>query len=350
VEVFPSSDGSLYLLRPAAEDVMIRDAPVGARRLLTGLDGARTCEQLATEFADPGSDVRVDEVLGQLWDLGVLEDASRDADCGLRAEERTRYDRQLVYLGELSPPGVHPEELQVRLATARVTIVGLGGLGCWTAYALACAGLGELVVVDGDRVEATNLNRQVLYTPADVGLPKAAVGARTLRSFNPLIEVEPVARRLEDEADVAEVARSSQAIVELADWPVGKLSTWIARASVRLGVPHLQASQDPPLVRVGPTFLPGATGCAECVAATHRDRYPLYDEVTAFRAGRAEEAATFGPACAIVGGLIANEVVNLVLGLGMPATAGRAATLDLRTLSWEWDAPVERRADCPACG
>ena len=178
VEVFPSSDGSLYLLRPAAEDVMVRDAPAGARRLLTGLDGARTCEQLATEFADPPSGVRVDEVLGQLWDLGVLEDASRDADCGLRAQERTRYDRQLVYLGELSPPGLHREELQGRLAAARVTIVGLGGLGCWTAYALACAGIGELVVVDGDCVEETNLNRQVLYTPADVGLPKALVGDR----------------------------------------------------------------------------------------------------------------------------------------------------------------------------
>jgi molybdopterin-synthase adenylyltransferase len=329
---------------------MIRDAPAGARRLLTSLDGARTCEELAAELADPPSGVRVDEVLGQLWDLGVLEDASRDSDCGLRPEERTRYDRQLVYLGELSPPGVHREQLQARLATARVTVVGLGGLGCWTAYALACAGIGELVVVDGDSVEPTNLNRQVLYTPADVGLPKAHVGARTLRSFNPLIAIDPVARRLEGEAEVAAVAQASQAIVELADWPVGKLSTWVAGAAGRLGVPHLQASQDPPLVRVGPTFVPGVTGCAECLAATQRERYPLYDEMTAFRAARAEESATFGPACAIVGGLIANEVVNLVLGLGLPATTGRAATLDLRSLTWEWDAPVARGADCPACG
>ena len=101
---------------------------------------------------------------------------------------------------------------------------------------------------------------------------------------------------------------------------------------------------------MGPTFVPGETGCAECLAARHRDRHPLYDEVAAFRAGRDEETATFGPACAIVGGVLANETVNLLLGLAPPATAGRAATLDLRTLAWAWDEPIARRPGCPVCG
>jgi bacteriocin biosynthesis cyclodehydratase domain-containing protein len=350
VEVFSASDGSLYLLRPAAEDLMIRHPPAGTRRLLDRLDGGRTYDQLAGELANPAGELRVEQVLGQLWELGLLEDASRDAGYGLRTEELTRYDRQLAYLGELAPAGRHREELQARLASARVTVVGLGGLGCWTAYALACAGVGELIVVDGDRVEPSNLNRQVLYTPGDLGRSKAEAGARTLRAFNPLVSVEPVARRLESEADVAAVADSSQALLELADWPVGELSRWTASAARRLGIPHLQASQDPPLLRVGPTFLPGRTGCAECLAAAHRERHALYDEVMAFRARRTEETPTFGPGCAIVGGLLANEVVNLLLDLAPPATAGRAATLDLRTLAWDWGEPVVRRPECPVCG
>jgi len=159
-----------------------------------------------------------------------------------------------------------------------------------------------------------------------------------------------VARRLEGEADVAAVAESSHALLELADWPVGELSRWTASAAQRLGIPHLQASQDPPLLRVGPTFLPGRTGCAECLAAMHRERHALYDEVMAFRARRTEETPTFGPGCAIVGGLLANEVVNLLLDLAPPATAGRAATLDLRTLAWDWGEPVAPRPECPVCG
>lgn len=338
VEVFAAADGSVYLLRPGGEDLMIRDAPAEARRLLASLDGSRTCREL-----DAG------EALAQLWELGLLEDAA-DAGPALGADAAVRYDRQLAYFAELAPPGVSRGELQARLAAARVTVLGVGGLGCWTTSALACAGVGELVVVDGDRVDPTNLNRQVLYRPGDVGRPKAPRAAAALRAFNPLIRVEPVARRLEGADEVAAVAAGSHALLELADWPVGKLSTWAAAASRRLGVPHLQASQDPPLVRVGPTFLPGRTGCAECLAARHRERHSLYDELSEFRARRTGEAATFGPACAIVGGVLANEVVNLLLGLAPPATAGRAATVDLRSLEWRWDEPIAARADCPVCG
>jgi molybdopterin-synthase adenylyltransferase len=339
VEAFPSGDGCLYLLRPGGEDLMVRDAPATAVRLLARLDGSRTCAELGEG-----------EVVGQLWRLGFLEDAALDSDRRLEPAARARYERQLAYFAELAPPGVHRGELQARLAGARVAVIGLGGLGCWTAYGLACAGVGELVVVDGDRVETANLNRQVLYTPADVGRSKAAAGAGALRRFNPLVSVEPVARRLEGPAEVEEVTAGADALLELADWPVGELSKWAARVSHRLGVPHLQASQDPPLLRVGPTFLPGRTGCAECLTARHRERHRLYDELAAFRARRTEETATFGPACAIVGGVLANEVVNLLLGLAPPATAGRAATLDLRTLEWTWDQPIEPRPDCPACG
>jgi bacteriocin biosynthesis cyclodehydratase domain-containing protein len=325
---------------------MIRDAPAGAAALITGLDGTGTRQQLHARF----SELRVDEILEQLWKLGLLEDADQDASCDLGPQELVRYDRQLVYFGELAPPGVHRGQLQARLAASRVTVIGLGGLGCWSAFGLACAGIGELVVVDGDRVDPTNLNRQILYTPADVGFAKVEVGACVLRAFNPLISVQPVGRRLEGEAEVADVMRGSQAVLELADWPVGQLSTWVARAAHGLGVPHLQTSQDPPLLRVGPTFIPGVTGCAECLAAGHRERHSLYDEQTAVRAARTEEVATFGPACAIAGGMLASEVVNLLLGLQRPATAGRAATLDLRTLEWEWSQPVSRRSDCPVCG
>jgi bacteriocin biosynthesis cyclodehydratase domain-containing protein len=339
VEAFHSSDGCLYLLRPGGDDLMVRDAPESAIRLLGSLDGSHTCAEL-----------REHEVLHQLWGLGLLEDVGRDEDPRLRVAGGERYDRQLAYLAQLAPPGVHRAELQARLAAARVVVVGLGGLGCWTAYGLACAGVGELVVVDGDRVETTNLNRQVLYTPADVGNPKAAAGARALRRFNPLISVDAVVRRLEGPDDVIAVAAGAHALLELADWPVGELSTWVARASHRLGIPHLQAGQDPPLLRVGPTFLPGLTGCAECLTARHRERHSLYDELAAFRARRTEEVATFGPACAIVGGVLSNEVVNLLLGLSRPGTAGRAATLDLRTLDWAWDEPIEPRPGCPVCG
>jgi bacteriocin biosynthesis cyclodehydratase domain-containing protein len=349
VEVFTASDGALYLLRPSTDDLMIQAPPTGAAMLLRSLDGTRTCEQLAAEF-DLRDDVDVETAIPQLWALGLIEDASTDGLWGVGAASCERYDRQLAYFAELAPPGTHREVLQARLAAANVTVIGLGGLGCWTASALACTGVGRIVVVDGDVVDLSNLNRQILFTPADIGAGKALTGAQVLRSFNPGIDVVAISRRLEGEGDVMEAAEGSDVIVELADWPVGKLSGWIAAAANRLGIPHLQASQDPPVIRIGPTFIPGQTGCAECQARGYAHRHELYDELLAHHASRATEAATFGPACAIIGGLLANEIVNILLGSEVPATAGRAAIADLRTLEWSWTESIAAHPDCPICG
>jgi bacteriocin biosynthesis cyclodehydratase domain-containing protein len=349
VSLFTANDGAVYLMRPSGEDLMIKSPPTGATMLLQSLDGTRSRDELAAELG-ARVDVEVDAALAQLWELDLLEDAAQDGAHGLAAEDVRRYDRQLAYLAELAPAGLHREALQARLAAAQVTIVGLGGVGCWTASALACTGVGRLVVVDGDTVELSNLNRQILYTPADVGQSKAHAGAEMLRAFNPSIEIVALDRRLDSEQAIIEVAEGSDVIAELADWPVDRISRWVARAAVALGVPSIQASQDPPILRVGPTFIPGETGCGHCQALSYRRRHPLYDELVAYRAARAQESPTFGPACAVIGGMLANEITNLLLGLAHPATAGRAAMVDLRTLEWSWEEPVVRDPACDICG
>jgi bacteriocin biosynthesis cyclodehydratase domain-containing protein len=349
IDVFTASDGAIYLIHPGGDDLMIKAPPPGAALLLQRLDGTRSRDELRLELGGR-DDIDVDSAVEQLWTLGLIDDAARDGTFGLEPAGLARYDRQLAYFAELAPMGVHREALQARLSAAQVTVIGLGGLGCWTASALACAGIGRMVIVDGDVVEPSNLNRQVLFTPNDLGEHKAEVGARALRAFNPLVEIVPVTRRLDSEQAIFEVAGGSDMIAELADWPVDRISRWVAGAAHRLGVPYIQSSQDPPIVRVGPTFVPGTTGCAECQALAYRRRHDLYDELVAFRAVRIDENPTFGPACAIIGGVLANEIVNHLLGIAAPATAGRAATVDLRTLEWTWGERVNPDPDCPVCG
>lgn len=94
--------------------------------------------------------------------------------------ERQRYRRHLQ-LAEIGPAG------QARLKAARVLVVGAGGLGCPLLQYLAAAGVGTLGIADADCVEMSNLQRQVLYGPADVGLYKAEVAAREVQRLNPLI-------------------------------------------------------------------------------------------------------------------------------------------------------------------
>jgi len=104
-------------------------------------------------------------------------------------EEVERYARHLV-LREIGGPG------QQRLKSARVLIVGAGGLGAPAALYLAAAGLGEIGLVDPDVVSLSNLQRQILYATADDGAPKVERAADRLAALNPHVHVEPIDERL----------------------------------------------------------------------------------------------------------------------------------------------------------
>src|SRR4051812_43254439 len=109
-------------------------------------------------------------------------------------EELARYGRQ-VKLPEVGLEG------QAKLKASSVLIVGVGGLGSPLALYLAAAGVGRLGLVDGDTVEASNLQRQVLYAEADIGEPKVKAAAARLRAQNPHIEIAALAGKLgEDNA------------------------------------------------------------------------------------------------------------------------------------------------------
>ncbi|MBL7927327.1 MAG: HesA/MoeB/ThiF family protein [Bacteroidia bacterium] len=94
-----------------------------------------------------------------------------------------RYQRQIILKGF----GIEKQQL---LQKSKVLVIGAGGLGCPVLMYLAAAGIGHLGIVDYDTVENTNLNRQILYTPNDVGLKKVMVSAKKIKAFNPEIEVE----------------------------------------------------------------------------------------------------------------------------------------------------------------
>jgi adenylyltransferase/sulfurtransferase len=110
----------------------------------------------------------------------------------LTTQERERYARHLLLAGF----GMAAQE---RLKAGRVLVIGAGGLGCPALLYLAAAGAGRITVIDPDRVDVSNLQRQVLYTTADVGEPKAEAAARRLRALNELVEIVPIAGRFSRE-------------------------------------------------------------------------------------------------------------------------------------------------------
>jgi molybdopterin-synthase adenylyltransferase len=343
-ELVTTEAGDIYILRPSDDsDLRIEQPDAAARSLLASLDGSRTTKELDSEFGTN----RARETLRQLSGLGLLDDAADDAN--VSAREAARYDRQLRYFSEVSSGGVAPSEYQRRLREARVLMLGVGGLGTWASYALLCCGLGELVLVDGDRVEESNFNRQVLYREHDIGRRKAVAAAEALAEFDSNCRLSAVARRLESVEAVRELADGMDFVVNGADWPAHDIERWVNAACFEVGVPFITMSHSPPVARVGPLYVPGVTGCFACQERTYRDAFPLYDELVEQRRGRPSEAATLGPVCAFIGGQVALETLHHLTGLVPAASVGTAYVYDLRTMEVSRE-PVPQVADCEVCG
>jgi molybdopterin/thiamine biosynthesis adenylyltransferase len=334
VEVFTASDGITYILEGSGTArFVIRAGMTLERCLLQSLDGrSLTLAELRGRLARAGIEVdagALEGALDQLAGLGLLlEDGG---DTALDAVALARLDRQLAWLSDRFPARRDVLAAQERLSAATIAVLGCGGLGSWTLAAFACAGVGRLVLVDDDVVELSNLNRQILFRAADVGRPKVRAAEEALRRFNPATAVVTHRRRLASEADVAAVVAGASFVVETADWPMYEMPRWVDRACRRHGIPHISAAQHPPLVRVGPLRVPGRSACHDCVEAAARADYPLYDELAAFRAARDRPTPTLGTASALVGSLIATEVLHLLTGAHPPATLDRSLVFDLST-------------------
>ena len=343
-EQIETPEGDVYLLRPSADnDIRIEQPDAEERRLLAAVDGESTLEELRAEFGA----AEVDDLIAQLGELEVVEDAADDE--LLPAGELERFDRQLRYFSDVGSGGITASQCQERLREAKVAVLGVGGLGGWSALALACTGVGEMWLIDGDRVELSNLNRQIQYSEADIGELKVERTAARLSAFNSEMKITTEARRLESEADIAEFIAGADVVIDAADWPAHDIERWCNAACFEAGIPYITMSHFPPIARVGPLYVPGVTGCFVCQEIGYRREYPLFDIAVEQRRAKPSPAATLGPACGLIGGQVGMEVLHLLTGLSKPSTQGVAHIYDLRTMDVKRE-PVVPEPECPICG
>jgi bacteriocin biosynthesis cyclodehydratase domain-containing protein len=343
-ETFTAPGGDLHLMRPSDDNDVVVEAPTDEQReLLRALDGTHRLAELEERF---GSE-EVGQTISQLRELQVVEDAADDD--LIPAPERERFDRQLRCFSDAGGGAPTPSECQERLRDAKVAVLGVGGLGGSSARSLASCGVGELWLVDGDRVEASNLNRQTLYTVADIDLLKVEVAAARLRAFYPSMRVTSAARRLSSAEEVAEFVAGADVVVDTADWPAFEFERWCNAACFEAGIPYISMSHFSWVARVGPFYVPGRTGCYSCQEIAYRREYPLFDVAMEGAPINGAEAATLGPACDQIGGEVAREVMHLLTGLTDPPTLGVAHTQNLMTREVRRDEIVPQ-PECPVCG
>ena len=248
----------------------------------------------------------------------------------LDAAQRERYRRHLT-MPEVGEAG------QYRLLRSRVALIGAGGLGSPIALYLAAAGVGRLTLIDDDRVERSNLQRQILHAESRLGQRKVESGRAALLDLNPTIEVVSHDTRLEA-ANVLELLAGHDVVVDGSDnLPTRYL---VNDACLRLGVPNVYGAifRFEGQVSVFGGAVPGLRPCYRCL-------FP--EPPPAEYAPSCAEAGVLGVLPGVIGTIMAAETIKLLLGLGEPL-AGRLLLYDgLRGEFNEIAVPVD--PDCPSC-
>jgi sulfur-carrier protein adenylyltransferase/sulfurtransferase len=247
---------------------------------------------------------------------------------GFGREELVRYSRHFVLAG-VGPPG------QSKIKRARVLVVGTGGLGSPVALYLAAAGVGTLGLVDHDRVDLSNLQRQLLHGSSSLGLPKVASARERLREVNPHVRVIPHPVRLTS-ANALDILDGYDLAVDGSDnFPTRYL---LNHACVLQGKPYVYGAVDRWEGHVSVFGAPEGP-CYRCLF-----REPPPAEM----APSSAESGLLGVLPGVVGTLQATEALKLILGVGDPLV-GRLLVFDALALSFR-EVRLRRNPGCPVCG
>ncbi len=242
--------------------------------------------------------------------------------------ELDRYARQII-LPAFGGAG------QAKLKAAHVAVIGAGGIGCPAITYLAAAGVGRLTIIDDDVVELSNLQRQPLFTDADIGTRKADVAADAARRINPHVEAVAVSKRL-DEANASTLLTNADLILDGCDNFATRLA--VNRTAVALQAPLLSAAIG---AFEGQVALyhgwRADSPCYACLVGDDPDRPGI----------NCAETGVMGALAGMIGTMAALEAVRALTGWGSALT-GRLAIIDMLDRRWR-EVAVPKDPECPIC-
>ena len=238
----------------------------------------------------------------------------------LTENELKRYERQIRIFGA---------DGQERLKNAKVFVAGAGGLGSAISIYLAAAGIGRIRIVDHEKIELSNLNRQILYCDEDVGREKAASAEKKLKKINPDVSLEAISETIE-ENNVLELVGDFDLIVDAMD----NFHTryLLNRTAIVKNIPFFYGAING-LYGQATTIIPGKTACLRCI-------FPEPPLSMTF--------PVVGATCGVIGCIQVTEIVKYIVKMG--------SSLENRLLLWDGlnakidEIEIERNPSCEDCG
>ncbi|WP_104173467.1 TOMM precursor leader peptide-binding protein [Arthrobacter sp. Y81] len=315
--------------------IEIEDAPPGLAELLGFASQPRTLDELGNE---------AQLLLGESYDEQIIEELiEAEILVPYRIDLSGQYSRHDLYFALAHGTGPGASDL---FRARTVALIGIGGIGTNVAMQLATAGVGSIVLVDGDTVEKSNLTRQYLFTAQDIGKSKIKAAAENLSLRAPEVNAIEITSMISGVEDLLPIFHDSDFVVVSADTPQEVLE-WSNEASIISGTPFTCAGYQDTRGVVGPVVRPGDTPCLLCAATDNDGRTNSKASLTTTNLNSAYQAPSFGPLNSIVASIAAMEVFRYLL-TGSTQLDGRRLVFDSLELSSEFE-DFARNIHCAAC-
>ena len=223
---------------------------------------------------------------------------------------------------------------QKRIRKARILLIGLGGLGSPISIYLAAAGVGELTIVDFDKVDLSNLQRQILHKTSDISRPKIDSAKEYLLELNPNINIHSISKKL-SEKDLLYEAKKSNIIIDASD-----------NFDTRFSLNKISVKSKTPLVSGAAIRFEGQVTVFNPSQKSSPCYRCLYDEHVSTEESCAANGV-FAPLLAIIGGIQANEALKLILNLG-ESIQGKLLLIDALNMEFN-EVFLNKDPSCPVC-
>lgn len=243
-------------------------------------------------------------------------------------DQLLRYSRQIM-LPQLDFAG------QQRLLQSHALIIGLGGLGSPVAMYLGAAGVGQLTLVDFDEVDLSNLQRQIVHSQTDIGVPKVTSAAQTLQALNPDIEIKTINQRLEKD-ELRAMVHTANVVIDASD-----------NFATRFAINRACSLESTPLVSGAAIRMEGQVSVFTHQGNNQACYRCLYSETQGEEIATCSENGVLSPVVGIIGCIQATEAIKVLAGIGS-TLAGRLLILDAATMEFR-EIRLSQDPDCPVC-
>lgn len=241
----------------------------------------------------------------------------------MTSEELERYQRQIL-IEDFGETG------QRKLKNSHVTVAGLGGIGSPAAMYLVAAGIGHLTIIDAQRVEPSNLNRQIIHWEMDVKRSKVGSAIEKLYAMNPSVKVDSKLEKITSK-NVDELLGEADIVIDGMDnYPTRYL---LNEACVRNRIPFIHGAVEGLLGQLA-TILPGKGPCLRCIVPKEPPPKPVFP--------------VLGTTAGVIGCLQATEAIKLIAGMGKPLV-GKMLFFNGEDVMFEIF-ELRRDPNCPICG